>query len=357
MVKKIKYIWKIIILTFLAGCGGTGSTAPEGFQVFDITVQVTETTANITFKTTLPAKVTLNYGIVDTSLNFSAYDTTEYSADHTADLLNLISDTTYFFRITAWTEGGQTVDSETNSFTTLAKTQNEPIISGLMISNITATSATISWYSDEISDSRVFYGLTAVYTDSVHSDSLVTQHQIILDSLQAQTQYFLQSASDDTAGYRGYSQDSTFTTGQYVILTLPDTVANLNATFQYPVHIAEASDLGGVEYMISYDTAFVAVTNVVEGPFYLTKNGDFFITEIDNLSGRVRNYVTWKPIFQGDLLIGTQADGNGIVAYIEFQTKAAGLTDMTFLPDSTFFLDMFIKEIAGSLNNGSILIQ
>jgi len=352
----LRNISNILFLLFI-GCGGTGTVEPAGFEVYDIAVAPSQTSAVISYKTSLPAKTTLDYGLSGGALSNTVTDTVSFTSTHSITLNYLTTVTNYDYSITAWTEAGETFDTDILTFTTLPKTQNEPIISGLTISNITATSAVINWFTDEASTSVVLYGITAAYGDSVTSGSLVYQHQMTVSGLQEQTQYFFTAASDDIEGYRGFSQDSSFTTGQYIHLTLPDTTAAANSLFQYPVRLSGADDLGGLQYQVQYDTTYLTAVDVIKGPFTLDNHYDFFVNDIYNLYGYLENYITYQPIFQGDSLVGTYADGAGTIAYIDFLTKGVGLTTVSFIPDSSIFLNMYIEEIEGDFEDGLILIQ
>ena len=73
----------------------------------------------------------------------------------------------------------------------------DPVISGSGYSNVTATSADITWTTDEASDSVVNYGTTTAlgYTASVAD--LVTSHLVGLSGLTAETTYYYEVQSTD----------------------------------------------------------------------------------------------------------------------------------------------------------------
>jgi hypothetical protein len=88
-----------------------------------------------------------------------------------------------------------------------------PVISNVASSNITTSAATITWTTDESSDSQVEYGLTTSYgLSSPLNTSLVTSHTVSLSSLQANTTYHYRVKSKDAAGNLATSDDFTFTT-------------------------------------------------------------------------------------------------------------------------------------------------
>jgi hypothetical protein len=88
-----------------------------------------------------------------------------------------------------------------------------PILSGVSSAGITSSGATISWTSNEVSDTQVEYGLTASY-GSVSAVNLsgVTSHTQGLSGLAANTLYNYRVKSRDAAGNLATSGNFTFTT-------------------------------------------------------------------------------------------------------------------------------------------------
>ena len=352
-----KILRYLLFLWLISGCGGTGTTQPDNFNIYEITEQTTTTTAVIGFKTSYSAKAVVNYGLSGQPKAYSAEDTAAFTYTHSLTIVNLTPETAYDYQITAWMEEDQTIQSDTRSFTTLPKTENEPLIFDLTVSGVTATSAVISWFTDESSDSRVFYGQTVTFTDSASNLVMTTEHQMTISGLQPVTQYYVQAASQDPGGFRGYSQSTSFTTIQFVFLQLPDTTVSAGSVFYYPVSISQANDLGGLQYTVDYDQSFLTALSLVEGPFAVDNNHDFFIEQIGLEQGTITNYITWFPIFQGNIMLGTQADGSGIVAYIEFQADQAGTAAVSLMADSTIIEDIFDNELEGAFTGGTIIIQ
>ncbi|MBU0959288.1 MAG: VCBS repeat-containing protein, partial [Nanoarchaeota archaeon] len=64
-------------------------------------------------------------------------------------------------------------------------------------SSVTSTTATITWTTNESSNSTVHYGTTTETTSSLSSTSLVTSHSIALSSLSASTIYYYNVSSCD----------------------------------------------------------------------------------------------------------------------------------------------------------------
>jgi thermitase len=89
---------------------------------------------------------------------------------------------------------------------------------------VTATTATITWTTDEPANSKVNYGLTTDYGSSVYSSTLVTSHSLILTGLSPATNYRYQVSSADASGNSASSGDYTFTT----TLTLTMSIQSLS---------------------------------------------------------------------------------------------------------------------------------
>jgi hypothetical protein len=87
-----------------------------------------------------------------------------------------------------------------------------PVISSVTATDITHTSATITWITDESAGSRVDYGLDTSYGSFVSDGSLVTTHSIALTGLDPTTAYHYKVTSSDGSGNSASSADLTFTT-------------------------------------------------------------------------------------------------------------------------------------------------
>ncbi len=88
-----------------------------------------------------------------------------------------------------------------------------PVVSSMTATSVSQTSATITWTTDEPSDSQVEYGLTTSYGSSTTLDStLTTSHSVSLTGLIAGTTYNFRVKSSDTYANLTTSSNATFTT-------------------------------------------------------------------------------------------------------------------------------------------------
>ncbi len=94
-----------------------------------------------------------------------------------------------------------------------------PELFAATVTNVTQTSATISWISDELSTSVVAYStitpvLKAASLTRIASDmEYVTFHSVTLTGLSSDTTYYFRVYSRDRAGNQGKLLDHSFTTG------------------------------------------------------------------------------------------------------------------------------------------------
>jgi len=89
-----------------------------------------------------------------------------------------------------------------------------PVISNIQAGGITTSAATITWTTDEASNSVVEYGLTTSYGSAVSNPANVTSHSIPLSGLSANTLYHYRVKSTDASSNTSISTDGTFQTQQ-----------------------------------------------------------------------------------------------------------------------------------------------
>jgi len=114
-----------------------------------------------------------------------------------------------------------------------------PEISNIQVTNA-ATSATITWETNEAADSVIEYGTSDSYGSAVDDSSMVTDHSLQLTGLQPSTTYHFRILATDAADNIGSSEDQLFVTSLLtnpqisVVRNLPDTVS-LGADFDVQI--------------------------------------------------------------------------------------------------------------------------
>ena len=161
-----------------------------------------------------------------------------------------------------------------------------PAISNVSVTAITGTTATITWFTNTTSDSRVNYGTTTALGDYVSDNSTVNNHLILLQGLNPGTIYYFEVESTDGSG------TSTDNNGGacYSFTTTPPTTYSItlnpacglcgdlwkpqvcNEVIGVTASVATAGD-----YRICWDSR--AAANVVEGgTFTATGAGTYTLT-------------------------------------------------------------------------------
>jgi peroxiredoxin len=93
-------------------------------------------------------------------------------------------------------------------------------VSDVMVSDITSSSAAITWSSDMSTSAIVYFGKTSNYgAASTYDPTLASQHTIVLTGLKDNTTYHFQVAGDDGSGGIAYSMDNTFITSQAPVVS------------------------------------------------------------------------------------------------------------------------------------------
>ncbi|MBZ5537623.1 MAG: IPT/TIG domain-containing protein [Acidobacteriia bacterium] len=131
-----------------------------------------------------------------------------------------------------------------------------PVISAVSASPISSSGATVTWTTNEGSDSQVDYGTTTGYgTSTTLIATMVTGHSVALSGLASSTLYHYRVKSKDAAGNLAISNDFTFTTLDAGDTTPPTVPTNLTATAAGPTQInlswtASTDDVGVTGYKI-----------------------------------------------------------------------------------------------------------
>lgn len=194
-----------VISTVVTSVGTTSITV--GWKTNEVT------TDRVYYSTSLP--VTINAS--STSYVSSASST----KIHSLPITGLSANTTYYIVIESTDSAGNVSTSATFS----AKTTALPVVTDTtapIISSIAAltgaSTSTISWVTDEISTSKVFYStstplnIASSTTQSILNGNLVTNHSIDLSGLATSTTYYFIVQSVDGSGNTATSNEFSATT-------------------------------------------------------------------------------------------------------------------------------------------------
>lgn len=145
-----------------------------------------------------------------------------------------------------------------------------PDISNVTATNVTSDSATITWTTDEASDSVVIYGTDTQPTTDVSDTAMVTSHVMTLTGLSAETTYVYEVQSTDAAGNTATDNSS----GSYYTFTTEspkppsvDTSAASDVTHNSATLNGELKNLGSAS---SVDVSFEYGTSTGNYPYETT---------------------------------------------------------------------------------------
>jgi peroxiredoxin len=129
-------------------------------------------------------------------------------------LTGLDPNTTYNFKVISTDAAGNEATSEGELTTLATADKTPPTISGVNVSNITESSAIITWTTNEPATSQVTYGKTETYGSTTLLDTkLTTSHTVTLTGLDDGTAYNFRAMSKDAGGNEATSPtNQTFTT-------------------------------------------------------------------------------------------------------------------------------------------------
>jgi chitodextrinase len=204
----------------------------------------------------------------DISTNFDALTAIAFSSPYSWTLLGVDGVKTVY----AWFKDSAGNWMTTPVSDTIILDCQPAQISNITVTNISATSATLSWTTSESTEDYVDYGFTSAYSISTNEEaSPVLTHTAIISSLSADSTYNFRIVSSDRAANQSFSTNQTFKT---LALSFPDTTApakianlsasNIKTTSADLSWIATGDDnnIGSAKnYIIKYSTTAISISN------------------------------------------------------------------------------------------------
>ncbi len=209
---------------------------------------VTDDEALIEWTTDEGATGQVRYGTVSSTYIYASELVATYNVAHAITLSGLSTSTYYVYVVVSSDSSGNTVTSSQYSFTTREELTEEsevqlreeaaraegviagqtsasrgggggsssdrsaPILSNVVVSDITGSSARITWGSDEVGDSIVEFGVTSQYTRAAVDLEDSASHAVSLIDLSPDTTYSYRVSTADPSGNRSKFSSGTFTT-------------------------------------------------------------------------------------------------------------------------------------------------
>ncbi|MBU4141678.1 hypothetical protein KKE99_02290 [Patescibacteria group bacterium] len=162
-----------------------------------IVQKITSFSASISWQTNKPANSLARIKLENApeSAWLEIGDTSAYIIDHLVTLAGLKADTFYQYRVKSSNSSGSTALSKIKIF----KTKPAPVISDVLVSDITLDSAVVSWKTNIASTSAIDYGLSTEYGlyASGGSKDFTTTHEIKLKNLKSGATYHFKVKGND----------------------------------------------------------------------------------------------------------------------------------------------------------------
>jgi hypothetical protein len=223
-----------------------------------------------------------------------------------------------------------------------------PILSNVSVTNITLTSATVIWDTDEVADSLVKCGIESeTYTVQDYDPTNVTAHSVNLIGLLSNTTYYFVVNSTNMNGNSSESEEYTFSTtigaeyfdtcegtypsigGTYNGTIKPSSSINVSTLYTYPC----AGTGGHTESIELYENDTLIASGVWEG--YL---GDWHNITFDApftlYAGTTYNYTIETGSYPQVVHVASKVVTGGIITCSEF-TDANGVVHYDWIPAIT----------------------
>lgn len=202
--------------SFTTATPATDTSAPiiSSISVTNITVSG----ATVNWTTNEPAKSKV-YFATSTPVGLSTATSVAMMAlvtSHSVALTGLSQFTNYYFLIETEDVAGNKTTSGENVLTTATPDIAAPVVSAVNVSNLSSTSASIGWTTNELATSKVYYGTTSLLNLGVAAfvspAGTFMTHLVNLSGLVASTTYYYIVESKDVALNAGTSIETNFTT-------------------------------------------------------------------------------------------------------------------------------------------------
>ena len=342
------YVWGTANGTQDAGEGGGGSSGDSTAPTINTGPTVESTTASsatISFNTDESSDSFIEYGTTTSYGN--VYGTPDLTTAHSVALPDSLSGSeTYHFRVrTRDAAGNLTISSDYTFDTQEGADETPPVITDVLTSSLAPTSVTITWTTDEGSNSLVDFGTTQnTYTTTQgNSDEETTNHEVTLTGLSPATPYYFRVKSEDTLGNQGEDDNSgndyTFTT---------DASPNPGDVTPPTISSVSTSNLTSSSVTITWSTNEDAdsVVGYSEDTSYTQEQGSIALTQSHsiNLSGLSPETTYYFQVKSRDNAGNLQTETDDQVYTFTTNTSGSG--------DGPVISDVFVSDL--SYNSATI---
>ncbi len=262
----------------LVGTGETIVTAPTGTLIAPTLLvssveasTIGETSATITWTTDLLSDSQAEYG---NNINLGLHTTlnSNLTTNHSVTISNLSPDTSYYFRVKSKpTPASVATVSNLHEFSTLIVpifVTTPATILSVSSSNVSTTSANVSWTTDIAATGHVEYGISTQYGQTTTMQTSQSSQSVGLDDLVPSTTYHYRIKAVTVAGDITYSDDHTFTTTHATTtVSAPSAISNLSVSghdatsAQLSWNTSSADSDAGMFTEVRYSTSLITESN------------------------------------------------------------------------------------------------
>jgi phosphodiesterase/alkaline phosphatase D-like protein len=207
---------------------GGPDTAPPVVFSRPVALGITQEGATISWAADEPHSAVISLRVAGAAKQADGFDEVtddiEVIRRHAVAIAGLQTGVTYEYQVATIDASGNESVTADLSFTTASTEDVSPpaIVRGPRVVNLTASTATIEWLTDEPADTRLSSGLSIDYDNFIETAEGVRFHSVTLTDLEPGTEYHYAVGSADASGnvvttdangtITGLSQDHTFTT-------------------------------------------------------------------------------------------------------------------------------------------------
>lgn len=197
---------------------GRFTTAPTITGQPTATAKATE--ATVSWQTERISDSTVFYGPSTTSLSISK-GSMDQTADHSVLITGLSASSTYYYKVRSLDDQKEYADSSAESDVYSFRTLDLPGVANVQFSNITLTTADVSWETSVPATTELLYGPSISYSLSLadESKSLVTKHTLKIKDLNHSSTYHLKITGEDADGNLVSSDDYIFETQKMPVIS------------------------------------------------------------------------------------------------------------------------------------------
>lgn len=182
------------------------------------TTEITTNSALISWTTNEPTKSLIRRGTTTPIGGGGVVEITDtkLKTGHSSTLTGLMSNTTYYYTVSATDASNNATTSDEYMFRTVSSDTVAPTISGISATDITQTSAKVVWTTNEPATSKIWLTTNLSVSTSgaptAESSAFVTNHSLMFSNLTFGTVYRYVVASTDSSGNTTNASEYSFTT-------------------------------------------------------------------------------------------------------------------------------------------------